>query len=101
MTTIRLAKTDSAADQSLTAKSLIAQSRSSEVFFAVVGPVGAGSTWVMDCLARVATAQGYECVPVKASELIRRWAEQSEVPAFHQQNQKRRICAEDCPHDGF
>ena len=92
MTTIRLAKTDSAADRSLTAKSLIAQSRSSEVFFAVVGPVGAGSTWVMDCLARVATAQGYECVSVKASELIRRWAEQSGY-TLPPAEPKRRICA--------
>lgn len=63
------------------AKTLIARSRSNEVFFGVVGPVGAGSSRVMESLARAAAAAGYECVSIKASDQIRRWAEMNGKPA--------------------
>lgn len=57
------------------AKAIISKNRSNEVFFGVVGPVGAGSSRVMSSLARAATASGYAVIPIKASELIRKWAE--------------------------
>lgn len=56
------------------AKAIISQSRSNEVFFGVVGPVGAGGSRVMASLARAATAAGYTIINIKASDLIRDWA---------------------------
>lgn len=52
---------------------IIGRSRSRELFFAVVGPVGAGGSRVIDSLKRVAEAAGYACEVIKASELIRAW----------------------------
>lgn len=58
----------------LDAQAIINQSRSSEIFFAVVGPVGAGGTRVMSALARAVQAAGYQPIPIKASACIRDWA---------------------------
>ncbi|MGA1834272.1 anti-phage dCTP deaminase [Rhizobium wenxiniae] len=49
-------------------------SRSRELFFAVVGPVGAGGSRVISSLKRVGEEAGYTCEVIKASELIRQWA---------------------------
>lgn len=65
------------------AKTIIEENRSQEVFFAVVGPVGAGGSRVIASLARAVTAARYKAITIKASELIRAWAvrEGHEVPA--------------------
>ncbi|WP_026616847.1 hypothetical protein [Ensifer aridi] len=56
---------------------ILGRSRSRELFFAVVGPVGAGGSRVIDSLKRVGEASGYQCEVIKASELIRKWAAQN------------------------
>lgn len=63
-------------------KALIRSMHSSELFFAVVGPVGAGGSRAIASLKRVCEELGYECEWIKASNLIRHWAERSgiEVP---------------------
>lgn len=57
-----------------TAIDVVARSRSRELFFAVVGPVGAGGSRVIESLKRVSEAAGYKCEIIKASNLIREWA---------------------------
>ncbi|MCO6426038.1 anti-phage dCTP deaminase [Sinorhizobium meliloti] len=56
---------------------ILRRSRSRELFFAVVGPVGAGGTRVIDSLRRVGEQAGYKCEVIKASQLIRQWAAQN------------------------
>ena len=59
--------------------SLIQRRRSRELFFGVVGPVGAGGSRVISSLKRACEQAGYECEFIKASELIARWAEASDL----------------------
>ena len=59
------------------ARDIIKSKRSNEIFFGVVGPVGAGGSRVMASLQRACQTAGYECVPIKASELIRKWASEN------------------------
>ena len=61
-------------------ESIIKKARSNEVFFAVVGPVGAGSSRVVDSLRRALEASRYEPVTIKASDLIREWAARQSIP---------------------
>jgi len=56
------------------ARQVISEARSNEIFFGVVGPVGAGSSRVMTSLQRAASQAGYACELIKASDLIRAWA---------------------------
>lgn len=53
---------------------IIKKNKSKELFFAVVGPVGAGSSRVIDALERVCIAAEYECKIIKASQAIKDWA---------------------------
>ena len=52
---------------------MISQKRSSEIFFAVVGPVGAGTSLVIDLLKRACEASGLNSERIKASTLIKEW----------------------------
>lgn len=54
---------------------IIADARSSEMFFGVVGPVGAGGSRAIQSLKRACEEAEYECVIIKASAIIRKWAE--------------------------
>lgn len=56
-------------------KDVISQNRSSEMFFAVVGPVGAGGSRVIEALERACKASGYETEWIKASSQIKQWHE--------------------------
>lgn len=56
-------------------KSVLAGSHSNELFFAVVGPVGAGASQAIKALERVCRSVDYEVELIKASDLIRAWAE--------------------------
>lgn len=61
-------------------RTIIQNSRSGEIFLAVVGPVGAGASRACDSLERACTEAGYEPVRVKVSQLIREWAESNNRP---------------------
>lgn len=61
-------------------KDVISQNRSSEMFFAVVGPVGAGGSRVIDSLMRACEASGYKTEWIKASTLIKKWHEEVGTP---------------------
>ncbi|WP_150290048.1 anti-phage dCTP deaminase [Sphingobium estronivorans] len=52
---------------------IIQRSRSSEIFFAVVGPVGAGASRAREALERACRAAGYTPQTVKVSAIIREW----------------------------
>lgn len=52
---------------------IIQRSRSSEIFFAVVGPVGAGASRARESLERACEAAGYTPQRIKVSEIIREW----------------------------
>ena len=54
--------------------SLVQSKRSQEIFFGVVGPVGAGGSRVIESLARACEQSGYKCEYIKASLLIKEWA---------------------------
>ncbi|WP_249696555.1 anti-phage dCTP deaminase [Stappia sp. WLB 29] len=56
---------------------VIEKHRSKEIFIAVVGPVGAGSTRVIDTLKRACIESGYKTETIKASLLIRKWHEEN------------------------
>lgn len=86
MTVLQLKSTASPSG-GLDAQTIINQSRSSEIFFAVVGPVGAGGTRVMTALARAVQAAGFKPIPIKASARIRDWAAKN-GQAFPTQDQK-------------
>jgi deoxycytidylate deaminase len=64
-------------------RDVISQNRSGEMFFAVVGPVGAGGSRVIESLKRACEASGYKTEWIKASTLIKKWHEEngSSVPA--------------------
>lgn len=55
-------------------KTLVKSKHSQELFFAVVGPAGAGGSQAIKALKRVCEAQGYICEWIKASKLIETWA---------------------------
>lgn len=63
------------------AQAIIDQSRSSEIFFAVVGPAGAGGTRVMTALGRAVRAAGFQPISIKASACIRDWATANGKPS--------------------
>ena len=71
------AQLNNAADNQsdIDSREVIRKSRSNEIFFGVVGPVGAGGSRVIQSLKRACEASGYSCHWIKASELIRTWAE--------------------------
>lgn len=58
----------------------IARARSKELFFGVVGPVGAGGSRVVGSLERVCEVAGYTVVKVKASSVIKAWANEQNPP---------------------
>ena len=60
-------------------REIVVHQRSNEIFFAVVGPVGAGGSRVMASLQRACQVAGYDCHPIKASDLIRQWSEATGV----------------------
>lgn len=64
-------ETDARPFDNETAQSLLAKNRSSEIFLAVVGPVGSGSSKVCQYIRQAAKAAGYEVVEVKISDIIR------------------------------
>jgi len=75
VTTVQLVKKAAAASAPGTdAETIIRESRSNEVFFAVVGPVGSGGSRVMAAMERALKAAGYEPINIKASDCIRDWA---------------------------
>lgn len=56
---------------------IISQNRSREIFFAVVGPVGAGGSRAIEALNRACADSGYKTELIKASSLIRQWHEEN------------------------
>lgn len=56
-------------------KSILKKNQANEIFFAVVGPVGAGGSRAIESLQRACKEAGYQCEWIKASGLIRSWAE--------------------------
>lgn len=63
--------------ESTDSKAVLAESHSKELFFAVVGPVGAGASQAIKALQRVCKSGGYEVEEIKASDLIRTWADEN------------------------
>ncbi|MET3648950.1 anti-phage dCTP deaminase [Phyllobacterium ifriqiyense] len=78
VTTALFGDSSDAIDES--AIDVVARARSHELFFAVVGPVGAGGSRVIESLKRVCEATEYKCEVIKASDLIRQWAQQQKPP---------------------
>ena len=54
--------------------SAIQSNRSGEIFFGVVGPVGAACSRVISSLTRACEQANYECEYIKSSTLIQKWA---------------------------
>ncbi len=79
-TVVRMQGSASASPSASDAEAIIKGSRSNEVFFAVVGPVGAGGSRVMAAMARALRAASYEPMHIKASECIRTWASKNGKP---------------------
>lgn len=75
MTTIR--RVEHTAGQRRDSKAVLAGSHSKELFFAVVGPVGAGASQAIKALERVCKSGSYEVELIKASDLIRSWAQEN------------------------
>ncbi|MET0376526.1 MAG: anti-phage dCTP deaminase [Rhizorhabdus sp.] len=74
---LRVVSTPTAYDDG---RAILQSKRSSELFFAVVGPVGAGGSRAIGSLQSVCEAAGYKCELVKMSALIVAWAtEQGEA----------------------
>lgn len=69
-----VSKIEQKASQKPDSKTVLAGSHSKELFFAVVGPVGAGASQAIKALERVCKSGGYEVELIKASDLIRTWA---------------------------
>ena len=67
-------KVEEKAGQRTDSKAVLAGSHSKELFFAVVGPVGAGASQAIKALERVCKCASYEVELIKASALIRNWA---------------------------
>jgi deoxycytidylate deaminase len=61
-------------------RAILQAHQSKELFFAVVGPVGAGGSRAIASLKRVCEAAGYECEWIRASELISAWANSRGLP---------------------
>lgn len=68
------------ASSGLISETIISQARANEVFFAVVGPVGSGSSRVAASLERALQAAKYDPIKIKASALIRAWAAKENLP---------------------
>jgi deoxycytidylate deaminase len=80
MATATAIRLDKQAKTSASGRTVIAKSQSTELFFAVVGPVGAGGSRAIESLERVCQSAGFSCERIKASELIREWAVSAEIP---------------------
>ena len=63
----------------LDSSSIVQRSRSREMFFGVVGPVGAGGSRVIESLIRACEQSGYKCEYIKASKLIKEWAVKNKI----------------------
>lgn len=65
-------------------KEILGSLRSKELFFAVVGPVGAGGSRAIKSLSRACEEAGYQQEYIRVSELIKAWAiEQGKsLPSF-------------------
>lgn len=55
-------------------KAILSTLRSQELFFAVVGPVGAGGSRAIASLERACVEAGYKAERIRVSELIKSWA---------------------------
>lgn len=64
----------------------IAKARSKELFFGVVGPVGAGGSRVIGSLERVCKEAGYVVEIIKASAVIKKWADSQSLPQTQSEN---------------
>jgi len=64
-------------EQKPDSKAVLASSHSQELFFAVVGPAGAGASQTVKALERVCKSASYEVELIKASDLIRIWASEN------------------------
>lgn len=74
-----------AASKSAESKATLEQNRTNELFFAVVGPGGAGSSRVASVLAKSIeskeiNSKSYSATLIKASNCIREWAEEQGKP---------------------
>jgi hypothetical protein len=67
-------------DENSDSRKIIQENRSNEIFFGVVGPVGAGGSRAIEALKRACEANGFACEWIKASELIKNWALASDKP---------------------
>lgn len=65
-------------------KAILSTLRSHELFFAVVGPVGAGGSRAIASLERACVEAGYKSERLRVSELIKSWAEDQgkALPSF-------------------
>ncbi|WP_156355970.1 anti-phage dCTP deaminase [Brevundimonas sp. Leaf280] len=70
MTTLVRRQLPPARDAGDDAKALLASSRSNEIFLAVVGPVGSGSSKIAEILAKAANESGYQPIQIKLSSCI-------------------------------
>jgi len=80
MSTAAAVKINSRPSPKASSDAVIKDNQSKELFFAVVGPVGAGSSRAISSLERVCQGAGYVCETIKASELIREWASANGMP---------------------
>lgn len=71
------------ADEAEDGKSILKKNQAKEIFFAVVGPVGAGGSRAIESLQRACKEAGYECDWIKASSIIRAWAKVNDKPVPH------------------
>ncbi|RYG97728.1 MAG: deoxycytidylate deaminase [Alphaproteobacteria bacterium] len=78
------AKAKVPADFSGDSKAILSSLRSKELFFAVVGPVGAGGSRAIKSLERACVEAGYQPETVRVSELIKTWTKEQgkELPSF-------------------
>lgn len=70
-------KVQKKADEKPDSKAVLAGNHSKELFFAVVGPAGAGASQAIKTLERVCKSNEYEVVLIKATNLIRAWAQEN------------------------
>jgi hypothetical protein len=75
--TTAIRKVEQKAGQRPDSKAVLADSHSKELFFAIVGPVGAGASQTIKALERVCRSGGYEVELIKASGLIRSWTKEN------------------------
>lgn len=79
VTALKLEKGETATNQG-NSKEVLASYKSSELFFAVVGPVGAGSSRAIGSLQRACSEAGYETEWIRVSDLIKHWASERGTP---------------------